>query len=467
MSTSGLGVNSSTSAPITITGLASGLETSKIIGALMSAQREPVTHLTDEEQRLHAEQSDLQGIQSSLQQLAAAASEFSSPTLFENSQTVSSSEPARVSAAMASGSGAGVGGYEVEVTQLANAAQRTFTFTSPTKAETITIEGHEFKLNAGETAKQLASEINTDSSATVYAAVLEGETLVLSNRATGNTGTEFIKVTDPGGVLTETGKAKEGKNAEFMVDGVAGTAATNTVTNAIAGVTLTLSGLTQTGPVTIDVGAPGPSASAVEAQVQSFVKLYNSAVESIQAQLKTKPPVKPENGEFGVGVLFGDVELSGLLDSMRTTMYEPIAGLEANMSSPFDIGISTGNPTGESASSQSSLEGLLTVEPAKLSEAVKANPAGVQKMLQQWSQNLQGLVNAAGGPGGTIEGRTTGDASQITELNSQIANMNEMLAHREKALQATYAELESVISKNSAQGDWLTQQEESLDKSSK
>ncbi len=462
MSASGLGINSSGSAPITITGLASGLETSKIIGALMQAQREPVTHLTQEEQRLKAEQSELQGIQSSLQQLSAAASEFSSPTLFESSQTVSSSEPSRVGAAMASGSGAGVGGYEVEVTQLANAAQRTFTFKSPTQAETITIEGHEFKLSAGETAKQLASAINTDSSATVYAAVLEGETLVLSNRATGNTGTEFIKVTGAAGVLTETGKAKEGKDAEFKVDGVAGTSATNTVTNAIAGVTLTLSGLTQTGPVTIDVGAPGPSASAVEAQVQSFVKLYNSTVETIQTELKTKPPVKPGNGEFGIGTLFGDTELSGLLDSMRTTMYEPIVGLEANMSSPFNIGISTGDPTGESASSQSSLEGLLTIEPTKLSEAVKANPVGVQQMLVQWSQNLQSLVNAAGGPGGSIEGRTTGDASQITELTSQIANMNEMLANREKALQATYAELETVISKNSAQGDWLTQQEETM-----
>ncbi|MGO9762987.1 MAG: flagellar filament capping protein FliD [Solirubrobacteraceae bacterium] len=465
MSSSALGVNSTTGAPITITGLASGLETSKIIGALMGAEREPVVHLTDEQQKLQAEQSYLQGIQSSLQQLASAASEFSLPSLFENSQTVTSNEPARVSAAIASGSGAGVGGYEVEVTQLANSAQRTFKFTSPVKEETITIEGHEIALTAGETAKQLASAINSDTSATVYAAVLEGETLVLSNRATGNTGAEFIKVTDPGGTLTETGTAKEGKNAEFKVDGVAGSAATNTVTNAIAGVTLTLGGLTPNGPVTIDVGAPGPSASAVEAQVQAFVKLYNSTVEAIQAQLQIKPPVKPTSGEFGVGVLFGDVELTSLLDSMRTTMYEPIKGLEANMSSPFNIGISTGKPAGEGATSQATLEGKLTLEPAKLAEAVKANPTGVEQMLQGWSLNLQSLVNSVGGPGGTIEGRTTGDGAQITQLTSQISTMNEMLANREKALQATYAKLEAVISKNTAQSDWLTEQTESLKKS--
>ena len=37
--------------------------------------------------------------------------------------------------------------------------------------------------------------------------------------------------------------------------------------------------------------------------------------------------------------------------------------------------------------------------------------------------------------------------------------MNELLAERERALQQTYAELESVISKNTAQANWLTSQE--------
>ncbi len=40
--------------------------------------------------------------------------------------------------------------------------------------------------------------------------------------------------------------------------------------------------------------------------------------------------------------------------------------------------------------------------------------------------------------------------------------MNEMLAVREKALQATYAQLESVLSKNASQAQWLTSQEASL-----
>ncbi len=462
MSTSSLGLNPATSgAPISVSGLASGLETSRIIAALMGVEREPLTHLSSEQQKLQSEQSQLQGIQASLQRLAAVTSEFSAPSLFESSQTATSNEPARVSAVVSSG--AGVGGYEVEVTQLANSAQRTFAFTSPASEQTVTIDGHEFELQTGESAKQFASAINSNKTATVYAAVVEGE-VVLSNRVTGKTGGEFIKVT--GAALKEkAGSEREGKEAEFTVDGVEGKSSSNTVTNAIAGVTLTLGGLTPQGPVTIDVQAPGANVGAIEAQVKAFVGAYNSTVELIQAKLATRAPANPRSAEPGVGALFGDLELTSMLDNMRVAMYEPISGLEAGMSSPFDIGISTGAPAGEAVSSQSSLEGLLTLDPAKLAEAVAANPTGAQKMLQTWSGQLQSQIEVAANAGGSLDSRITGDGEQISQLTRQINSMNETLAVREKGLQATYARLEGVISRNSAQSSWLATQAEALSNS--
>jgi len=457
-------VGSAAGSPLTISGLASGLDTSSIISELMSVERAPVTRLTGEQEKVEGEQQQLQSVQSSLQQLSFSAAEFSLPSLFETSQSVTSSEPTRVTAA--SSSGAGIGGHEVEVTQLANSAQRTFTFTSPAAEDTLTIDGHSYTVKAGESAKELAGKINSDSTATVYAAVLEGGTLVLSNRATGNTGAEFIKVSDTGGTLTEqAGTAKEGKNAEYTVDGVAGTSASNIVTNAIAGVTLTLNGLTPTGPVTINVHPPGASVSAVETQVQAFVKLYNSTVEAIQKQLTTKPLSKPKTvAEYGTGSLFGDFELQSVLSSMRQSMYEPIVGLPAEMSNPADIGIGTGAASG-GGSSQAAIEGQLTLNSTKLKEAIEANPAGVQEMLEKWSQGLQSTLNNVAEPGGTLEARVTGDTSQITQLKSKIDTMNELLLVREKALQVTYSELEAALSKNSSQAAWLTSQTESLNAS--
>jgi len=471
MSTSGISLSSLTnpsgsgSSPLSITGLASGLDTAAIVSALMGVEREPVVHLTDQQEKLQGDQAQLQSIQGMLSQVALSASEFSLPSAFESTQSVTSSNSALVAAAASVG--AVVGGHEVEVTQLATSAQRAFAFTSPASETKLTIDGHEIAVKSGETVKEFASSINADSSSTVFAAVLEGGTVVLSDRATGS-GAEFIKVSGGEAVLSEKAElAREGKDAEFKVDGVAGTSASNTVTDAIAGVTLTLSGLTSanTGPVTIDVAPPGPSATALETQVQSFIKLYNSTLEAIHKQLTTKPPTKPSTAaEFGTGTLFGDFELTSTVDQMRQAIYEPIAGLPTEMSSLADIGISTGAPTGGTAT-QSSIEGLLTLDPAKLAEAVQANPAGVQKMVEEWSKSFQSTVNSAAGPGGTLESRITSDTSQISQLGSQISSMNELLALREKALQQTYAKLEGVIAQNNAQTQALLQQAESLSSS--
>jgi len=462
MSTSSLSLGSSASAPITVQGLASGLDTSSIINALMEAEREPVKHLTEQQDKLKAAESELQSVQSALQNLARESSELSFGSDFESSQAVTSSEPARVSASASAG--AVIGGYEVQVTQLANAAQRTFTYTSPAAEETITVDGHEFKLSAGETAKQLADAINVSSSASVYAVALESGELVLSDRATGKAEGEYIEVT--GAALTEVAdSAREGRNAIYEIDGVRGESASNTVTGAIPGVTLTLAGVTGADAVNIDVQAPGVDSAKVESQLQAFIKLYNSTVETIQTQLTTKPPSKPDStGEYSVGTLFGDSELTGLLDDMRASMYESLKGLEAGMSSPLDIGVSTGAPDA-TGTAQSSLEGLLTLEPAKLSEAVKANPTGVQKMLEQWSQGLQKTIEDVSGPGGGMEARINGDSSQITQLAGQINSMDEVLVSREKALQETYAEMESIISENDDQANYLTEQAEVADKS--
>jgi len=461
VSTSGISVNSPAGSPISISGAASGLDTTAIISALLSAERQPITRLTNEQATIEAQQKQLQGIQASLNGLSFAASEFALPSLFESSQSVTSSAPALV-AATATG-GAGVGGYEVEVTRLASSAQRTFTFTSPGAEQQLTVSGQQYTLKAGETVKELASAINAQRGGTVYAAVLEGSKIVLSSRVTGAAGAEAIQVSSPEGALVEVpGTAREGHDAEFSVDGVAGTSTSNTVTDAIAGVTLSLAGLTNGGPVTVNVAAPGLSVSAVESQVQSFIKLYNTTVESIQKQLAERPPGHGAgSSQIGAGTLYQDQELSGLLANMRQIMYEPIEGLPAEVASPASIGISTGAPSG-SVTSQSALAGQLKLEPAKLASAVQANPAAVQEMLQQWSLKLQKAIGATAEPGGGIATRTQDDQAQIGDLGRRISSLNELLAHRERALQATYAELESIISQNTAQASWLTSQEKSL-----
>lgn len=465
MSTGAVTTNTGGTTPLSFSGLASGLDTSSIVQALLSAERLPITHLTNQQEKLIGQQTELQTIQAKLQQLTFSAFEFTLPSLFEGVQSVTSSEPARVGAAITSG--AGVGGYEVEVTQLANSAQRAFAFTSPAAEDTIAIDGREYTLAAGATAKELASKINSDGKGTVFAAVQGEGTIVLSSRTTGATGGEFIKVADAGGTLLEkAGSAKEGKNAEYSIDGVSGTSTSNVLTEAIPGVSLTLSALTTaTGPVTIAVQPPSPNVKAIEAQLESFVKLYNETVEEIETQLTTKPVATPKSTEeLATGSLFGDATLNNLLFQVRQTMYETIEGLPVEMSSPVALGVSTGAATGGKAS-QSSLAGVLKLDPTKLAAAVQANPEGAKTMMQKWAKSFTSAVDAVAAPGGSLEIRINGDSEQIREMKTRIASMNEILTVRQKALEQTYARLETVISRNSSQSSWLSSQTSQLEKS--
>jgi flagellar hook-associated protein 2 len=454
--------SSASGAPISFSGLGSGLNTSEIITALMGAERAPITRLSGEQTTIEGREKELQSLESSLTQLTFDAQELGSPVLFNTSQGVVSSEPTRVAAT--STTGAAVGGYEVEVTQLANSAQRTFTFKSPAAVDKLTIDGKEIEVSAGAKIGDLVAKINSDPNATVYAAAVGEETVVLSTRATGATGAGYIAVSDPGGTLVEkAGLAKEGRNAEYKIDGVAGTSTSNKLAGAIPGVTLELKGLTTTsGPVTVEVQPPGPNTSAIVAQVQAFVTLYNSTVAALNTQVHTKPPETPHTAaELQTGTLFGDFELTSLLGGMRQSVYAPGTGLPASMASLADVGINTGAPV-KGAPSQSSLEGQLTVNTAQLESALASNPTGVEKVLQSFSKSFLKIVNASAGPGGTLGARATDDGEQVSQLVSRIAAMNEMLAVRQQTLQAEFAAMEKVLSQNQAESSWLNSQMASL-----
>jgi flagellar hook-associated protein 2 len=457
----------SSTPPLNIAGLASGLDTTSIVSQLMAIESQPRQQLATQQTIEQFTRSLLQGFQSQLQSVSTALDGLHSPTLFTQTQQVDSSDPTKIVASSATG--AGVGGYQVAVTQLANAAQRTFGFTSPASAGTVTIDGHDTAVAAGATIQDLVSAINGDSNATVYAAAIDGATLVLSNRQTGDTGAGFIAVSDGTGSLTEqTAKAKQGQDAQFTVDGVAGTSHSNTVANAIAGVSLTLKGVTTTsGPVTVTVGAPGADTSAITSALQSFVSVYNSTVDAIRAKLTEHSVPNPTStSDREKGVLFGDADLSDVLDQMRQAIYTPIAGLPDGMNSLADLGVSTGDPS--TTVSQDTLDGKLTLDAGKLATALQTNPSGVRDLLlgtattTGWARSCQSIVDSVSAPGGSLDVRIQGESADIKDLTSSIADWDQRLALRQQTLQAQFTAMESALSQSQSQSQWLSGQLSSL-----
>lgn len=455
-----------TGTALQITGLASGLDTNAIVQSLMAIEKQPLTRLQNHQTGLQDLNQQLTSIQTALRGLASSAQALGDPTLWTNAQSVTSTNSALVSASTTSGQGAVVGGYQVGVSQLAASAQRTFTFTSPSAADTVTIDGKQISLASGASAQDLANAVNSNSNVDVWATVTGTDptsgkpTLVFSDRATGAQTGSYIQVSDTSSALAEiTAKASAGQNAAYTINGVAGSSASNTVTGAIPGVTLGLGGVTTaSGPVTINVSPPGPNSQAIQSAVQTFVSTYNSVIGQIQTQLSQKP----SSNDPSQGTLYNDPGLSGLLLSMRQAMYTSGSGLPAGMASMLDIGVSTGSSTGSATPAQSAISGDLTLNAATLTSALTSNPSGVKAVMQSWSQSFSSLVNNEAAPGGAMDSRIQGDSSQISALTSQIANLNAVLADKQAALTAQFAQLESALSQNQSTSSWLTSQLASL-----
>jgi flagellar hook-associated protein 2 len=295
--------------------------------------------------------------------------------------------------------------------------------------------------------------INSDSNSDVWAAATSGGQLILSTRATG--ATTSVGVSTAGSTLAAVaGSAKNGQDAQYSINGVAGSSSTDTVTDAIPGVTLTLQGVTSsTQPVTITVQPPQMNAASVVKAVQQFVTDYNAVVNSLNTTVSTKPP-GGSNFNPNSGSLFGDQELISLITNMRTSIYQPGSGLPAGLAALSDIGITTGAASA-SGFSQNSVAGNLTVDTNALTAAIQSHPDQVKAILTQFSHSFQGIVNAEAGPGGSIESRIQGTTQLENRLQDQYNTAQELFNQQEAAMQQQWAKIEGVLSNLQHQTTYL------------
>jgi flagellar hook-associated protein 2 len=469
-----------------ITGLASGLNTNAVVQALMAAQQQQVTNLQNQQTGITALNKQLTSIQTALQTVADDAQALGNPSLFASTQTITSTNPTLIGATATGSNGAVVGSYQISVTALASASQRTFAFTSPTGADTITIDGHDTSLAAGATAQDFVNAINNDKNASVWATVTGTDPssgkpqVVLSERNTGappaGNPNSFVTITgDSAGALSEqTLYATAGTNASYSINGgpaqtstsntISGVAITNPnsdtpgATQTIPGVSLSLNALTGAVPVTVTVGTPAPSTQNIQTAVQKFVTDYNSAISQIQTQLSQAP----SSSDPTQGTLYNDSGLRQLLSSMRQQMTQTLSGLSGSYDSMLQIGVSTGATTGSGAISTSALAGDLTLDTNALTTALTSDPTSVHQMMQSWSIKFSSLVDLEAGPGGTLSTRVQTDNTRSSFLATQIQNLQEANQVKQNQLVKEFAAMEAALSQNQSTSNWLTSQLNSL-----
>jgi flagellar hook-associated protein 2 len=453
---------------ISIPGLSSGLDTEGIIAALMQIERKPLTRLQLEERRTETYQNALRDVSTRLKNLKLAAADLRSVGVWADTQTVESSDSTKVAARRLSG--AGPGGYTVSVTQLARAEQRTYNFAQQASASQVTITPNDgspvtvIDIAANATLDDVVATINGTSGAPVYAVAVNGQ-LVLAGKETGASATHGFTASGGPIVSEDTAKQRLGLDALYRLDGdtTDRTSSSNVITDAIAGIELTLKAPT-TG-VTITVGNPAPDKAAIKAKVKAFVEQYNSTVDFIRSKLEEKrDPKSTDQNEQLKGTLFGDSMLSGLLSQLRQQISGTYAGRAL-----ADIGVSTGATTGSGTLSQDAISGKLVLDEAKLDAALDSDMNGVRDLLgasgSGFAQSLEATLDPYTQASGTLDGRIASADDVLRRIKDQMDALDRRLGDREARLRAQFATLESLLSQSQAQGQWLSGQLASLSSS--
>ena len=142
--------------PLQLGGLASGLDTDTVVAQLMALERRPQVKLKLKQRQVETRQTALRDVATRLRNLKAAAADLRSIALWADTQTVDSSDATRLTGRRVAS--AAPGAYQVEVSQLARAEQRTYDYTASTSDSSIDVSGVTVTIAASSTIEQAADE---------------------------------------------------------------------------------------------------------------------------------------------------------------------------------------------------------------------------------------------------------------------------------------------------------------------
>jgi len=441
-------------ANINFSGLATGLDTEGIIGALVGVERIPLQQLEAENRNLQSKTSIIDNLSSSLSKLSTKAQALGSLGDFLSFSGSLSDES--VGKVTASGD-AVAGNYKLEVTQLAQ-AQRTYsnafadkTAALSTEAQTLTftINGEDtvVDIEAGTSLAGVVEAIN-GSGADVTAGMFYDGTqyrLQVVGNATGED--NAISFSDSGlglGLDVPANTIQAAQNAMFKLDDFEIESASNTVDGILPGVTLELQEETSS-PVTLQIK---PDSGAVKDKIKGFVDAYNAVFGIINAQV----------GEGkGRDTLNGDSTLRAIEQQLGFLVSTPVSGLsgyDGAEGSLGQLGIKTGKD-GTLSIDDDALDGALAKGFRTAGRIFGGDPAsGIDGISALFEAQIDAFTDTTDG---LLTIRKKGIKGQIDSNSSRIEDKERYLAAYEQQLRDTYTRLETTVSGLRNQQQYLAQ----------
>jgi flagellar hook-associated protein 2 len=303
---------------------------------------------------------------------------------------------------------------------------------------TITANGKSQQIDVSSdnnTLSSLASAINS-AGAGVTATVLSdssGSRLSLVSTSSGAVGqitlSSSLSDTTTGASVGFT-SSQTGKDASIVVDGTTLTSSSNTVTNAIPGVTFQLlaTSVSSSSPVQIQITNDNTD---VETAINNLVKAYNAVANDLTTQTGKDSSGNPEP-------LAGTTILSQLQTSLSGALFAGKAS--GSINSLEQLGISV-NSDGT---------GTLTLDSDTLDSALNNNFSDVTGFFQNtgsFGQSFTTTLNNLGtqAPNGAIFLAQQQNSSQETALNADVTNENALLATQKTQLTAELNQANEIL----------------------
>jgi flagellar hook-associated protein 2 len=305
--------------------------------------------------------------------------------------------------------------------------------------------------NAGIT----ASIVNDAAGSRLVMRGANGETNAFKVTVTENAsvpGLSALAYTAETGGTSAMTRSQSAQNAQATINGLPITSESNTLSDVMDGVTLTLKQTTST-PANITVAQ---DTAAISKGVSDFISAYNNVVSTIRVQTLYDEASKT------AGPLQGDSTARGLLSQMRNLITSDSTAT-SSFSRLFDMGIVTNT------------DGTLKMTSSKFNDAMASKLGDMQKYFANsddvvaanngMGQRIKNLASQILDTNGAIANSTDGLKATIKRNTTKIDSINDRASLFEARLRQQYTALDTQYSKLSGLQSYVTAQLAALNNS--
>lgn len=444
-----------------LSGSSSTSSLDSLVSAYKKTQQEPIDKLKERKTALEKRQVFFTSLRTKLESLSSSASNFADSTSsLSKFLTKKASSSDTSIATVSASSSAALGSNTLKVNRLASsdllvsdrttladsagytAGTKTFDITAngTTKTVSVTFDGTETKEKA---LSLISSAINSTTDIGVTAGVVRDTSstgrLTLSAKSSGTNNS--ISFSDPDGVLSQLGISgalnadannrtvfssttagylrsnSSELNASFQINGIDVVRGSNTISDVVDGLTITLSKAQDASadPITL-------TTSADEQGAVSNVSPLLDSLNWVIAQLNDEATTYKD-----------DFAMRSFRSSIRQISSSEFEGTYKYLS---DVGI-TADDNGKLSVSNSK----------KFRDAVTNNPADVAKLFDGFSDKITATVGNLLGDNGLISSRSTSISSQIKSIGTRTTELEKRVDNQADSLRKQYETVMSLYIK--------------------